>query len=53
MIAKDAPDVKPRELLNESAAALSGSFVPTDRFEYFEIHKEFMQISNLNLEQNP
>ena len=52
MIAKDAPDVKPWEPLNESAAALSGSFVPTDRSEYFEIRKGFLQVSNLNLEQN-
>ena len=32
MIAKDAPDVKPWEPLNESAAALSGSFVPTEKY---------------------
>ena len=53
MIAKDAPDVKPWEPLNESAAALSGSFVPTDRFENLEIRKGFLRFPNLNLEQNP
>ena len=39
-----------REPLNQSAAALSGSFAPTDRFENFEIHKVFLQFPNLNLE---
>ena len=42
-----------REPLNKSAAALSGSFVPAYRFENLEIHKGFLQFSNLNLEQNP
>ena len=44
---------RPREPLNKSAAALSGSFVPTDRFENLEIRKGFLQFPNLNLEQNP
>ena len=39
-----------REPLNKSSAALSGSFVPTDRFENLEIHKVFLQFPNLNLE---
>ena len=39
-----------REPLNQSSAALSGSFAPTDRFENFEIHKVFLQFPNLNLE---
>ena len=39
-----------REPLNQSAAELSGSFAPTDRFENFEIHKVFLQFPNLNLE---
>ena len=39
--------------LNKSAAALSGSFAPTFRFENLEIHKGFLQFPNLNLEQNP
>ena len=43
----------PREPLNQSAAALSGSFVPAYRFENLEIHKVFLQFPNLNLEQNP
>ena len=42
-----------REPLNKSAAALSGSFAPTFRFENLEIRKGFLQFSNLNLEQNP
>ena len=42
-----------REPLNKSAAALSGSFAPTDRFENLEIHKVFLRFPNLNLEQNP
>ena len=42
-----------REPLNQSAAALSGSFAPTFRFENLEIRKVFLQFSNLNLEQNP
>ena len=41
------------EPLNQSTAALSGSFAPTDRFENLEIHKVFLQFANLNLEQNP
>ena len=41
------------EPLNQSAAALGGSFAPTCRFENFEIHKGFPQFPNLNLEQNP
>ena len=41
------------EPLNQSAAALSGSFAPAYRFENLEIHKVFLQFSNLNLEQNP
>ena len=45
--------LKPKEPLNKSAAALSGSFAPTFRFENLEIHKVFLQFSNLNLEQNP
>ena len=42
-----------KEPLNKSAAALSGSFAPTYRFENLEIHKVFLQFPNLNLEQNP
>jgi hypothetical protein len=42
-----------KEPLNQSAAALSGSFAPTYRFENLEIRKGFLQFSNLNLEQNP
>jgi len=42
-----------RESLNQSTAALSGSFSPTDWFEYLEIRKGFLQVPNLNLEQNP
>ncbi len=42
-----------KEPLNKSAAALSGSFAPTDWFENLEIHKVFLQFPNLNLEQNP
>ncbi len=44
---------KPKEPLNKSAAALSGPFAPTYRFENLEIHKVFLQFPNLNLEQNP
>ena len=43
----------PREPLNQSSAALSGSFAPTFRFENLEIRKGFLQFPNLNLEQNP
>ena len=42
-----------REPLKKSAAALSGPFAPTDRFENLEIRKGFLQVPNLNLEQNP
>ncbi|MDY4231845.1 MAG: hypothetical protein SOX74_07180 [Candidatus Faecousia sp.] len=42
-----------REPLNKSAAAVSGSFAPTDRFENLEIRKGFLRFPNLNLEQNP
>ena len=42
-----------KEPLNKSAAALSGSFAQTFRFENLEIHKVFLQFPNLNLEQNP
>ena len=41
------------EPLNQSAAALSGPFAPTDRFENLEIRKGFLRFPNLNLEQNP
>ncbi|MDY4232045.1 MAG: hypothetical protein SOX74_08195 [Candidatus Faecousia sp.] len=41
------------EPLNQSAAALSGSFVPAYRFENLEIRKGFLRFPNLNLEQNP
>ena len=41
------------EPLNQSAAALSGSFAPTYRFENLEIRKGFLRFPNLNLEQNP
>jgi hypothetical protein len=41
------------EPLNKSAAALSGSFAPTYRFENLEIRKGFLRFPNLNLEQNP
>ena len=43
----------PMEPLNQSAAALSGPFAPTYRFENLEIHKVFLRFPNLNLEQNP
>ena len=43
----------PKEPLNKSSAALSGSFAPTYRFENLEIRKGFLRFSNLNLEQNP
>ena len=42
--------ISSKEPLNKSSAALSGSFVPTDRFENLEIHKVFLQFPNLNLE---
>ena len=42
-----------KEALNKSAAADSGSFVPTFRFENLETHKVFLRFSSLNLEQNP
>ena len=42
-----------KEPLNQSAAALSGSFAPTCRFENLEIHKVFLQFPNLNLETKP
>ena len=42
-----------KEPLNQSAAALGGSFVPAYRFENLEIHKVFLRFPNLNLEQNP
>jgi hypothetical protein len=41
------------EPLNQSAAAFSGSFAPTCRFENLEIRKGFLRFPNLNLEQNP
>jgi hypothetical protein len=41
------------EALNQSAAALSGSFAPAYRFENLERHKVFLRFPNLNLEQNP
>ena len=47
------PHILPKEPLNKSAAALSGSFAPTYRRENLEIHKVFLQFPNLNLEQNP
>ena len=40
----------PKEPLNKSAAALSGSFTPTYWFENLEIHKGFLRFPNLNLE---
>ena len=43
----------PREPLNKSSAALSGSFAPAYRFENLEIRKGFLRFPNLNLEQNP
>ena len=45
--------IKAREPLNKSAAALSGTFAPTYWFENLEIHKVFLQFPNLNLGQNP
>jgi hypothetical protein len=45
--------IRYREPLNQSAAALSRSFAPTDRFENLEIRKGFLRFPNLNLEQNP
>ena len=39
-----------REPLNQSSAALSGSFAPTCQFENLEIRKGFLQFPNLNLE---
>ena len=50
---RDSRESKPKEPLNQSAAALSGSFVPTDWFENLEIRKGFLRFPNLNLEQNP
>ena len=41
-----------KESLNKSAAALSGSFAATFRFENLEIHKVFLRFSNLDLRQN-
>ena len=41
-----------KEPLNKSAAAVSGSFSATFRFENLEIHKVFLRFSNLNLRQN-
>ena len=41
------------EPLNQSAAALSGSFASAYRFENLEIHKVILRFPNLNLEQNP
>ena len=41
---------KAKEPLNQSSAALSGSFAPTYWFENLEIHKAFLQFPNLNLE---
>ena len=41
---------KAKEPLNKSSATLSGPFAPTYWFENLEIHKEFLQFSNLNLE---
>ncbi len=49
----DHDPIASREPLNQSAAALSGSFVPAYRFENLEIHKVFLRFPNLNLEQNP
>ena len=46
----DPPVSKAWEPLNKSAAALSGSFVPTYWFENLEIHKVFLRFPNLNLE---
>ena len=43
---------KTREPLNQSAAACSGSFAPTFRFENLEIRKGFLRFPNLDLEQN-
>jgi hypothetical protein len=39
--------------MNQSAAALSGSFAPSCWFENLEIHKGLLRFPNLNLEQNP
>ena len=40
-IARYSPTTVSKEPLNQSAAALSGSFAPTDRFENLEIRKDF------------
>ena len=53
VIARSTATWQSKEALNKSAAADSGSFVPTFRFENLEIHKVFLRFSNLNLEQNP
>ena len=53
VIARSAATWQSKKALNKSAVADSGSFVPTFRFENLEIHKVFLQFSNLNLEQNP
>ena len=45
-------DVRSKEPLNKSAAALSGSFAATFRLENLEIHKVFLRFPNLNLQQN-
>ena len=47
------PVSRTREPLNQSAAALSGSFSPIYWFENLEIRKGFLRFPNLNLEQNP
>jgi hypothetical protein len=47
------PVSRTREPLNQSAAALSGFFAPTCRFENLEIRKGFLQFSNLNLNKIP
>ena len=41
-----------KEPLNKSALALSESLAATYQFENFEIHKEFLRLSNLDLRQN-
>ena len=48
-----SPCDKSKEPLNQSAAALSGSFIPAYRFENLEIRKGFLRFPSLNLEQNP
>ena len=44
--------IKNKGISEQIAAALSGSFAATFRLENLEIHRVFLQFSNLNLQQN-